>query len=77
MMNETLMYYQLGMANDPDMLTNCLTIKPTLSEARQLVAEEAYIDIHGRVPTWAIFIEKFEVIDGSYLFVHRDPDASS
>jgi len=77
MISEVLAYYQLGMASDPDMLDNCLTIKPSLPEARQLVAEEAYIDIHGRVPEWSVFIESFEIIDGNYLFIHRDPDAAT
>lgn len=76
MINEALIYYQIGMASDPDMLDDCLTIKPVPADARQLVAEEAYIYEHGVVPEWSIFIEKFEIIDGSYLFIHRDPDTA-
>lgn len=76
MTNEALTYYQIGMLDDPDMLDNCLTIKPALADAQQLVAEEAYIFEHGAVPKWSIFIESFEIIDGSYLFIHRDPDTA-
>ena len=75
-MNEALVYYQIGMANDPDLLPLCLTIKPKLSDAQQLVAEEAFIFEHGHVPEWSIFIESFVIIDGNYLFVHRDPDTA-
>ncbi len=76
MTNEAFIYYQIGMLDDPEMLDNCLTIKPVIAEAQQLVAEEAYIQEHGRVPEWAVFIDYFETIGDNYLFVHRDPDAA-
>lgn len=77
MTNEALIYYQIGMLDDPDMLKNCLTVKPMIADAQQLVAEETYIYECGEVPQWAIFIERFETIGNSYLFIHRDLDTAS
>lgn len=78
MTNEALIYYQIGMLDDPDMLKDCLTIKPALPDACQLVAEQAYIYEQSAVPDWAIFIESFEYFpeSDSYVFVHRDPDTA-
>ena len=44
-------------------------------KGNQVAAEMAYIEYFDAVPEWAVYIEGFEVNDGSYLFIHRDPDA--
>lgn len=38
------------------------------------IAETAYIYANNALPEWAVVIERFEIIDGNYLFIHRDPD---
>jgi hypothetical protein len=35
-------------------------------------AEMAFVRLYGKLPQWAQVIESFEVINGAYLWVHRD-----
>lgn len=58
-----------------------MTLQEAVEMARQtherLVAEETYIFMNGSVPAWAVFIDYYETVDDSYIFIHRDPSATS
>lgn len=36
------------------------------------IAETAYVYENNALPEWAVVIERFEIVNGSYLFIHRD-----
>lgn len=60
---------------DPDSYRWLLT-QHEPAKAKHVAAEIAYIQYFGKVPEWAAYIEAFEVVNGNYIYIHRDPDAA-
>lgn len=67
-------YY--GMA-DPDTVRTCENCYKDKAKARLAAAETAYILANHALPEWGTVIERFEIIDGNFLFIHADPDAAN
>lgn len=71
--NSDMAYYiNLAMREQQDTFASALDTYHDRKVAWQVAAEVAYILYNDCLPEWACFIEAFEIIDGSYLFIHRD-----
>lgn len=57
-------------------LVTCYSIYGHSYEALYAAAECLYIQAHRALPAWSCYIERFEVLDGYFLFIHRDPKAA-
>lgn len=62
---------------DADTIKTCEGIYKDKASAQQAAAETAYIMANQSMPEWARFIERFEIIDGNFLFIHADPAATN
>lgn len=71
-------YANIAMTDYPDDYKAWLNNFPhDRARALRAAAECAYIQDHGEMPAWATVLEGFEIINGAYLFIERDPDAVS
>ena len=61
---------------DSDTVKTCRSCHGyTEAMAQHAAAECAYIKVHHALPEWSRYIERFEIIDDGFLFIHADPDA--
>jgi len=59
---------------DADTIKTCESCYKDKAKARLAAAETAYILANHALPEWGTVIERFEIIDGNFLFIHPDPD---
>ena len=74
-MNDALWYIEIARTAYPEDYADI--IKSHGKDGPQIAAETIYIYEHNRVPEWAVFIESFEIVNGNYLLIHRDPNKGS
>lgn len=55
-----------------DELNNMIHCYGDTYEAFYAAAEEMYFYQHGKLPEWAVYIERVETVNGSHIFIHRD-----
>lgn len=76
MQAELAWYLELAKSDYPDEYQTCVSCYGDTPAARSAAAECAYIKMHNALPAWGYVVERFEVVNGNYLFVHRDLDAT-
>lgn len=67
-MSEPTIYYQLA---DSDTVRTCEHLYGRGATAQQAAAEHAYIYEHNALPEWGTVVERFEIVNDGYLFIHR------
>ena len=56
-----------------DLLKTCIEIYGDSSAALYASAECVYAQEHGgKLPNWACYIERVDIVNDSYIFVHKD-----
>jgi hypothetical protein len=74
-MDETEAYYRMAQTDYPDLIASARGAFGRSRQARVWAAECAYIKMHQALPEWGVMVQEFHFINGSHIFVQRDPDA--
>lgn len=72
MKSEALQYFVIALRDYPDDYRACAQTYGDTAAAHYAAAECAFIQMHNALPEWGYVVERFELIEGNYLFIHRD-----